>query len=318
MIFRLICNFCLFVLQFLIFCFQSKGEIEKRLHEVLDDNFELEKQFNDIQQENKDLRVALINSQEDVEEWKRSYEALQEEGNQLFQTYERKCNMLKQVGVQLTECKSSVEEHKQFTTQIEARLQASRAECEDLKQKCRILSESCGKQESLYFSLKEEHNDALSRLEYAERKFSNCSSDIVGRDAEIEPLPVANMLGDLSRLASTISQCHALVRAGQLLSINTKERPVGVGEVEPWRSAEPADSPSAGRRGPSESRLSTSSDGGGWDGATPRRERGFAITAPRTPGQVLLAIEALSPSSLREHAESLAISNDLLRQVFAR
>jgi hypothetical protein len=266
----------------------------------------------------KELRVALINSQEDVEEWKKSYEALQEEGNQLFQTYERKCNSLKQIGAQLTECKASVEEHKQFIIQVQAQLDLSRAECDEMKQKCRAQSESCSKQESLYFSLKEEHNDALSRLEYLERQLSSRSTDICAQSVSDEPLPIAAILNDLSRLASTINQCHSLVHTKAILSTNQGERIVGALGGESG-AADPADSPTAGRRGPRESRLSISSDGGVWNGATPRRGRAGGLSvAPRTPGQVLLTMEALSPNSLREHAESLAISNDLLRQVCSK
>jgi len=45
--------------------------------------------------------VDMINMQEEAGEWKNSYDSLQAEGRELFQTYERKCTALKQATIQV-------------------------------------------------------------------------------------------------------------------------------------------------------------------------------------------------------------------------
>jgi hypothetical protein len=308
-------------------CAQSKGNIEKSMHEILDEYDQLQSSYRDLEKENHELRVALINSEEDVAEWKRSYESMQEEGNQLFQAYDRKCNSLKQLGVQLAECKSALEENKNYAAQVESELQSARELHDELKSKCRSQSELNSKQESRYFALKEEYNDTLSRLEFLERQ--RCSAaDAIPAPTDCEPLPIAALITDIARLAATIDQCHAAAR-----SIPPRPLPARADETGAfadadggWRDAAelPAglDSPTAGQRGPGEAHLFSLHDavggGGGWGHSTPRRGSGrgaAAAAAPKTPGQAFLQMEALSPLSLREHAESLAISNDLLRQV---
>ena len=101
---------------------QSTSEIEKRIHEVLDECDKHRRLNGDLQQENKELRIAFINSKEDVAEWKKSYESKQNEYNQLNQVYELKCNVLKQTKIQLTECKSVLEERKHHNALIESEL----------------------------------------------------------------------------------------------------------------------------------------------------------------------------------------------------
>ena len=287
------------------------------LKQVLDECDKHRRLNGDLQQENKELRIAFINSKEDVAEWKKSYESKQNEYNQLNQVYELKCNVLKQTEIQLTECKSVLEEHKRHIALIESELLASRQECDELKLRCRSHSEAHAKQESRFFALKEEYSDAFCRyVEFLERKLG-CPSDLTSSD-DNEPLRIAAILSDLARLASTLDECRAALHANPTAAAVAHPRAAAVYLD---AAAEPANSPSAARHGPCESRLSTSSDGGDWPGgATPRRSRSRAAAAVplRTPGTVLLTMESLSPSSLREHAESLAISNDLLRQVRGR
>jgi hypothetical protein len=47
------------------------------------------------------MKVDMINMQEEAGEWKNSYDSLQAEGRELFQTYERKCTALKQATIQV-------------------------------------------------------------------------------------------------------------------------------------------------------------------------------------------------------------------------
>lgn len=61
-----------------------------------------------LEEENRKHAVEAINQQEEIAEWQRAYESLQTEGQELFQTYERKCTMLKQSHKEL-------EEHKALT-----------------------------------------------------------------------------------------------------------------------------------------------------------------------------------------------------------
>ena len=98
----------------------GKSELEAKLHEVLADYDELASQYAELEATNKKLQNSNINMEEEAAEWKKSYESLQAEGTELFQTYERKCAMLKEVSKQLDDLKSKVAER-------DARLAARRA-----------------------------------------------------------------------------------------------------------------------------------------------------------------------------------------------
>ena len=88
----------------------AKQELETKLHEVLDEYDELRNQYGELEEQNRKLRVECINMEEEATEWKKSYESLQTEGTELFQTYERKCAMLKEVSKQLDEHKHKIAE----------------------------------------------------------------------------------------------------------------------------------------------------------------------------------------------------------------
>ena len=88
----------------------SAKEMEAKLHDVLDENDELRGQFGELEEYNRKLQVTCINMEEEAAEWKKSYESLQAEGTELFQTYERKCTMLKEASKQLDDHKHKLAE----------------------------------------------------------------------------------------------------------------------------------------------------------------------------------------------------------------
>ena len=105
--------------------------------EILYEYNELQSSYRDLERENHELRAALITSQEDVAKWQHSQELNKQGGNQPCQECDRKGYLLKQLGIQLAECKSALEDHKSYSAKVDPELQTAREVHCELKSKCR-------------------------------------------------------------------------------------------------------------------------------------------------------------------------------------
>ena len=278
----------------------GKSELEAKLHEVLADYDELASQYAELEATNKKLQNSNINMEEEAAEWKKSYESLQAEGTELFQTYERKCAMLKEVSKQLDDLKSKVAER-------DARLKSAQSEKDEaekelctLRENAKTHSEALSRHESRYLTLKEEHNQTMVKLEELQQQLRDAqrSVNLSGTDAvavdTVELDQVTKRLNEAlaSEASARAELAKVKARLGSLEAANKTQGALSC------TSPLPTDSVGAL---PSFTPLRT--------GATPGKGM-----VPKTPSGAMMEMESMSPESLRQRAESLLISNDLLRQ----
>lgn len=140
-------------------------DIETKMHEVLDEYEELRKRYAALEETNREMKVSLINVEEETSEWRTSYEGLQAEGRELFQTYERKCTALKQASLQLEEVKTSLADREHKLSAANQELERLRADDREHKSKFQVQAETASKQEIRYLSLKDEHLQALVKID---------------------------------------------------------------------------------------------------------------------------------------------------------
>ncbi|KAJ1467839.1 hypothetical protein T484DRAFT_2315140 [Baffinella frigidus] len=245
-----------------------------------------------LEEENRKHAVAAINQQEEIAEWQRAYESLQTEGQELFQTYERKCTMLKQSHKELEEHKALTLAQGKGVVAAEADRNAAVQESEELRVRVKAMSEAAEAAEERFYSIKEEHSRSLARLDEVEVQLRAASFAARAPTGDgVDAAKIVSLESSVATLEATIKE----LRQAQSVALE------GSGAGEDAVSALPQMTPS---RAKSAAFL------------TPGKSKKPAA-APRTPSGFMLEVDCLSPDGLKEHLESLAISNDLLRQELA-
>ena len=136
---------------------------------------ELKKMIHKLEEEVRSKQVEAINQQEEIAEWQRSYDSLQTEGQELFQTYERKCNMLKQAHKELEEAKVQLLAKDKSVTAAVADRDAANNERDELRAKVKAQAEAAAAAEERFFTLKLDHARALERLDELEAQLNAAS-----------------------------------------------------------------------------------------------------------------------------------------------
>ena len=284
----------------------TKQDLETKLHEVLDEYEELRSRFGELEEDNRKLTVANINMEEEASEWKRSYESLQAEGTELFQTYERKCTMLKEVSKQLDDYKNKLAERDARLKEAQSSKDAAEQERDELREKNKSINEATGKQESRYLALKDEHNQTLAKLDTLQQQL---------RDAlRAAPRP-DGITHSESALQTSTTEFEGLKK--QLRETEEREKKAQQELSSMQQKVQRLLAQQKASQGPCTSPPPSSDAVGVLSAITPLRtatQTPGRAGQPKTPSGAMLEMTNMSPESLRERAESLVISNDLLRQ----
>ena len=282
----------------------AKQELETKLHEVLDENDELRSQFGELEEQNRKLRVQFINMEEEAGEWKKSYESLQTEGTELFQTYERKCTMLKEASKQLDEHKHKLAERDGLLKDMQRSKEGAEQERDELREKVKLHNEAIGKHETRYLTLKDEHNQTLERLDALQQQLRDAMRGAPRADAALQPEHTAQH--NSAQLESMRKQVKDVGDREQKALAELHAAKQQVQRLMAQQSASACTSP-----------LASEGHVGALSAITPCRVASQTPgkgAPPKTPSIAMMEMTHLSPESLRERAESLLISNDLLRQ----
>jgi chromosome segregation ATPase len=283
----------------------AKQELEARLNEVLSEYDELALQYSALEEQNRKLQVEGINLEEEASEWKKSYESLQTEGTELFQTYERKCAMLKEVSRQLEDYKSKVVERDERLKNMEGSLESVTLERDELREKAKAHSEVVSKHESRYLTLKDEHNQTLAKLDALQHQL---------REAQRNAMRIDGTGPAAAMPATSVNTTELSNMQNQLNEANMREKRACEELQSVKQQVQKLMAQQSAQSGACTSPLSASEDAvGNLPVKTPLRMAGMGNAPPKTPSGAMLEMDSLSPDSLRERAESLLISNDLLR-----
>jgi chromosome segregation ATPase len=284
----------------------TKQNLEAKLHEVLDEYEELRTRFGELEAENRKLTVENINMEEEAGEWKKSYESLQAEGTELFQTYERKCTMLKEVSKQLEDYKSKVAERDARLKEAQSSKDAAEQERDELREKVKANHEVVGKQESRYLALKDEHNQTLAKLDTLQQQLRDAMRAAPRADGSAH---AESLVQPSTRELESLKQ--QLQDAGEREQKAQQEIAAMQHKLQLLAAQKPS-------QGPCTSPPPSSDTVGALPAITPLRTATQTPSSrgapPKTPSGAMLEMTQMSPESLRERAESLLISNDLLRQ----
>ena len=272
----------------------EKQALEAKLHEVLDEYDEVRTQYGELEEHSRQLKVAYINMEEEAAEWKKSYESLQAEGTELFQTYERKCAMLKEVSRQLEDHKQKLVERDARLKELQRSKESAEQERDEQREKTKAQNDIISKHESRYLSLKEEHNQTLVKLDALQQQLREAMRSAPRPDNA----PQQEVVGTLDTLQ--IKKMEKMLEEADTREKKAREELQSVKQQ--MHRLMQGDN-TACTSPDNVSALQVTS-------ATPAR--GFL---PKTPSGAMLEMANLSPESLYERAESLLISNDLLRQV---
>jgi chromosome segregation ATPase len=272
----------------------EKQALEAKLHEVLDEYDEVRTQYGELEEHSRQLKVAYINMEEEAAEWKKSYESLQAEGTELFQTYERKCAMLKEVSRQLEDHKQKLVERDARLKELQRSKESAEQERDEQREKTKAHNDIISKHESRYLSLKEEHNQTLVKLDALQQQLREAMRSAPRADCA----PQQEVVGTLDTLQ--IKKMEKMLEEADTREKKAREELQSVKQQ--MHRLMQGDN-TACTSPDNVSALQATS-------ATPAR--GFL---PKTPSGAMLEMANLSPESLYERAESLLISNDLLRQV---
>ena len=281
----------------------SAKEMEAKLHDVLDENDELRGQFGELEEYNRKLQVTCINMEEEAAEWKKSYESLQAEGTELFQTYERKCTMLKEVSKQLDDHKHKLAEKDARFKKLQSSKDSAEHERDELREKTKTHNEASGKHESRFLNLKDEHNQTLAKLDTLQQQLRDAMR-ATPRAADA-PLPATQTntaeLDNMKKQLAEAGEREKKVR-DELQSMQLHVQHLMAKQTDDGACTSP---------------LFADDTVGALPSMTPRRiasQTPGRGAPPKTPSGAMMEMSNMSPESLRERAESLIISNDLLRQ----
>jgi len=282
----------------------AKQELETKLHEVLDEYDELRNQYGELEEQNRKLRVECINMEEEATEWKKSYESLQTEGTELFQTYERKCAMLKEVSKQLDEHKHKLAERDGLLKEVSSSKEVAEQERDELREKVKLHSEAMGKHETRYLTLKDEHNQTLAKLDDLQQQLRDAMRGATRADTAAQPVTAQQSMEQLESTRKLLKEAEDREQKA-MAELHTAKQ-----HVQRLMAQQSAGATCA-------SPLASDATVGALSVITPCRVTSQTPgkgAPPKTPSVAMMEMTNLSPESLRERAESLLISNDLLRQ----
>ena len=203
-------------------------------------------------------------------------------------------DMLKEVSRQLEDHKQKLVERDARLKELQRSKESAEQERDEQRDKTKAHNDIISKHESRYLSLKEEHNQTLVKLDALQQLLREAMRSAPRADSA----PQQEVVGTLDTLQ--IKKMEKMLEEADTREKKAREELQSVKQQ--MHRLMQGDN-TACTSPDNVSALQATS-------ATPAR--GFL---PKTPSGAMLEMANLSPESLYERAESLLISNDLLRQV---